>query len=437
MSKFIKLSIVCGLMCPLFAIADEVTQSVKERGHSVRDIIDKVTAPQEKEVFVVEKTKHMFKEGKVSGQIKILYSGYDNEGVQNQYATAIGGQVKYELAEFNGFNAAVEFSTAHDIGIATGEKGRHISEISSHEGSYTELSQAYINYRNGGVNLRAGRQLIDTPLADSDDIRIISNTFEAYTLSYENEGLTFLGGLLRRWQGTDTGLSPQNHWSDTGEDGTYFGGLSYTGDFIDTSAWYYDISKDNDVSSATGNAANASLYADICLRMPLSNNYVLHVNAQYLHQKEADNSGIESSIYGAMAEFVMFKNFAVSVAYNSSKREEGKGSFSGFGGGTLYTSMDSMILDVITQDRDARAVVTGLTYSNKDFGVMYAYGYFEGDADSSGAREHIIEQNIGFKYTPKENVTVAALYVNDEDKKNSGSNGRDWENIRVLFLYNF
>ncbi len=432
--------IVIAASAALFMVhcyAEEVALNIKEREHSVRDVIDNVVKSDEKEIYIVTEASGMFRDGKVSGQLRALYSGYDYSGAQNQYATAMGAQIKYELAEFHGFHAAVEVSSSHDIGFATGEGVGHNAEISSTEGSYTELLQAYINYKDGGVNLRAGRQLIDTPLADSDDIRIIANTFEAYTLSYEQESVTFMGGLLTRWQGTDTGLSHHNHWSDTGEDGTYFGGLSYSDDFIDSSVWYYGISKDSDPNSATGNVANSSFYTDISLHIELSKEYALHTSAQYLSQKEAHNSAIDATIYGAMVEFVMFEDFALSAAYNKSQKQEGRGSFSGFGGGTLYTNMDSMILDNITMDRDAQAVVAGLTYRYDDFEFMYAYGVFDGEANSFGVKERIIEQNIGFEYTPDEKVTFAALYVKNEDKKESGSNGGNWENVRVLLSYNF
>lgn len=424
MKKIVGMASVALLM--VHGYAEEVASSIKEREHSVRDVIDSVAKAEEKDVSIVAKAGHMLRDGKISGQLRALYSGYDYSGAQNQYATAVGAQIKYELAEFHGFNVAVEFSTAHDIDFATGEGVHHSSEISSEKGNYTELSQAYINYKNGGVNLRAGRQLIDTPLADSDDIRIIANTFEAYTLSYEQESLTFMGGLLTRWQGTDTGLSPHDHWSDTGEDGTYFGGLSYSDDFIDSSVWYYGISKDSDPNSATGNVANSSIYADVSLHLELSEEYALHTSAQYLSQKEAHSSGVDATIYGVMAEFVMFEDFALSAAYNESQKQEGRGSFSGFGGGTLYTNMDSMILDTITMDRDAQAVVAGITYRYNDFWFMYAQGVFDGKANSFGVKERIIEQNIGFEYTPDERVTFAALYVKNDDKK------REWEQRRKL-----
>lgn len=416
------------------AHAQGVSEDVRSREHSVRGIIDSVAKEEDKEVLNTSKVIDMFKDAKTSAQVQFLYSIYNNPQVKDQYATALGTYLKYELAEFNGFNAALGFNFSKDMDFATGEGFKHNSEISSDDGEYAELSQAYINYKNTQINIRAGRQLIDTPLAHSDDIRIVENTFEAYIFSYELEKISFMGGFLSRWQGTDTGLSSKNHWLDTGKNGTYFSALLYSDEFFDTNVWYYDISKDDDPSL---NVANNSFYTDISLHLALSKDYALHANMQYLNQKESHDSGIDASIYGLMAEFVAFEDFALSVAYNVSKKEQAKRSFCGFGGGTLYTSMDSMILDTITNDRSAEAAVVGITYQYHDVGFMYAYGNFKGDADSLGAKEHIIEQNIGFEYTPSEEVTLAAIYVKNRDKESSGSNGGDFENIRVFLSYNF
>ena len=41
----------------------------------------------------------MFKDGKISGELRSVYAGYEQEeaGVSDTYATAFGGQLKYEL----------------------------------------------------------------------------------------------------------------------------------------------------------------------------------------------------------------------------------------------------------------------------------------------------------------------------------------------------
>jgi len=96
-----------------------------------------------------------------------------------------------------------------------------------------------------------------------------------------------------------------------------------------------------------------------------------------------------------------------------------------------------MILDEITEDRRAYAWVGGLSYEIADFNLLYAYGDFKGDADSTGAKAHIVEQNIGFEYSHNEELTIAALYVIDRNKEDSTSLDFNNDNFRVLVAYNF
>ncbi|MDD2651802.1 MAG: hypothetical protein PHX44_01975 [Sulfurimonas sp.] len=368
----------------------------------------------------------MFEEGKVSGNIRAIYAGYNQKqlGEDDVYATALGGYLKYELSELDGFSAAAAFAVSHDLGFATGERGsKQNDELSSSNGEYNTLSEAYLNYSYNDFNFRAGRQLIDTPLADSDDIRMIQNTFEAYIATYETLNFNFMAGKLEKWQGTDAGLD--NGWVKTGEDGTLFGGITYSKDTMEANAWYYNISKLTDAT-----------YLDAKFGYEISDDLSILGAVQYLRENEIDNSGTKASVYGLLAEVSAY-GFTLNAAYNNSQKESGKASFSGFGGGALFTSMDSMILDAITMDRGAKAVVAGFTYNYNNLKLMYAYGDFKGNANSLGAKEHIIEQNIGCEYTLQKELMLAVVYVKDRDKEHSYSNGGNWENMRVLLSYNF
>ena len=159
--------------------------------------------------------------GVLSGQIDSTYiqKQFVNAKDNNNYATAFGGKLKYETAPFEGLNAAAAFYTSQDINFATGDsaKGAQNSELSSAKGDYTQLAEAYINYDYLGLNLRAGRQVIDTPLADSDSIRIIQNSFEAYIATYKKNEITFMAGKLVNWQGYDAGL--EKGFTPVGKDG--------------------------------------------------------------------------------------------------------------------------------------------------------------------------------------------------------------------------
>jgi hypothetical protein len=369
----------------------------------------------------------IFEEGKVSGNLRSIYAGYSNkeQGVNDVYATAAGGHLKYETAELEGFSGAAAFATSHDMGFATGDRGvKQNDELSSSAGKYTTLSEAYINYAYDDFNFRAGRQLIDTPLADSDDIRMIFNTFEAFIATYETSHFNFIAGRLQKWQGVDAGLD--DGWVKTGEDGTNFGAIVYSDDMMEANAWYYNITK----------FINAA-YFDATLKHEINDDFSILGAAQYLKESEIDNSATEASIYGLKAEAALY-GFTFSAAYNKAKKEEGKASFSGFGGGTLFTNMDTMILDEITNDRDAKAVVGGISYEMDDLTLSYAYGDFKGKADSLGDKAHIVEQNIGLEYSVIEDkFTLSAIYAIEKDKESSSKSENDWNRLQIMASYSF
>jgi len=429
MKKLIQLSLPLFCLCSLeLAAEDAVVEPEGERLPSVKEVISNVATIPEKEIDIVDGLQRMFKQGKVLGQVRMMYSDINYKSSEDVYATAIGGFLKYELAQFKGFNAAVALTTSHDIDSLSGDGAKRNEEFSSASKSYSETTEAYINYNYENVNIRLGRQSIDTPLADSDDIRMVSNSFEAFVVNYESDELLVLVGKLKSWQGYDADLDKP--WTPTGVDGTYLGGLTYSGELLDANLWFYNIN--GEAGDAT---ANNSYYGDVVGHMHLTQEVELHVGAQYLRQDELDNSGVASEIYGASAELVVH-GAGFNMAYNKSLKQENKQTFSGFGGGTLFTSMDNMIVDVIAVDRDVDAIVAGLSYTYEDVNFLYAYGDFQGAKDSAGQKEHIVEQNIGFSYEHEE-FTFGAIFTQQIDKEETGVNGGDFNNGRVLVAYNF
>jgi len=373
----------------------------------------------------VDKIKKMFTNVKASGELRAVYAAAPATG--GAYATAIGGIIKYELAEYRGFNAATAVYTAYKTPFVSGDGVKFNDEITSSQGNHTDMSEAYLNYRYDDLNIRIGRQVLDTPLADADDIRMIKNTFEAYTIKYENDGLNMMLGFINNWHGTDAGLD--DGWVDAGDKGTHFAGIAYS-EGLEFDAWYYNFSSSLIPSE---NIGNNSAYVDIGVEYHVNDEILLHMMAQYLYQSEIDNSGIEASIIGALVEVVV-SNIGFNLAINQSYKHKGKSSFTGIGGGALFTNLDTMGLDVISVDRDSRAIVAGVSYEYKNFGCTYAYGDFSGDEDSIGDNEHIIEQDIGASYNLNDEFVVGLIYSLYNDKENSA---QDWNRGQVILNYNF
>lgn len=455
MKNIIKLSLITALTISAAYAADEAVGAED----SVRKKIAGVGEPEIVHGNDVNDFGDFFKKGKVSGQLELMYSGYNETGTNSTsadpYSTAIGGQLKFDTGHWNGFGAGVEFTTVQEIRPLSGDNddGERATMLVSTEGDYTEVSQAYLEYINDGITLRAGRQLIDTPLADSDDIRIVNNTFEAYIAMYETDNLSLMGGYLHKWQGTDTGLvnddaapADTDAWQETGEDGTYFAGVNYDNDLFHLGAWYYDISEtDANENSLGQNVANRSVYVDTTLHAIASDDFSLDVSAQYLQQSSEDGSDIEADIYGVMAE-VSISDLGLIAAYNRRDADDDETSFSGFGGGTLFTNMDNMIIDAINGG-DVDAYMIGATYAINDFTVGYAYSAFDSDSISGTANgfdrgdEDIIEHNIGAEYAYTDNLTFFAIVTISEDKENTGTsainNSGDFTNVRASVSYNF
>jgi hypothetical protein len=380
---------------------------------------------EKKEVSEVDKIKKMFTNVKASGELRAVYAAAPATG--GAYATAIGGIIKYELAEYRGFNAATAVYTAYKTPFASGDGVKFNDEITSSQGNHTDMSEAYLNYRYDDLNIRIGRQVLDTPLADADDIRMIKNTFEAYTIKYENDGLNMMLGYINNWHGTDAGLD--NGWVNAGDKGTHFAGIAYS-EGLEFDAWYYNFSSS---LIPIENIGNNSAYVDIGVEYHVNDEILLHMMAQYLYQSEIDNSGIEATIIGALVEVVV-SNIGFNLAINQSYKHKGKSSFTGIGGGALFTNLDTIGLDVISADRDSRAIVAGVSYEYKNFGCTYAYGDFSGDEDSIGDNEHIIEQDIGASYNLNDEFVVGLIYSLYDDKENLA---QDWNRGQVILNYNF
>ena len=404
----------------LVANDDEQQQ---ERLRSVRKAIDNIGKEKQKNVSVTDSLEHMFKDGKVSGNIRMLWAHYKEKEstTPNNHATAVGGVLKYELASLEGFNGAISLFTSHDIDSFSGCDAKHNAELSSSKGSYTTVGEAYLNYKHNALNLRAGRQILDTPLVDNDDIRMVGDSYEAYTLGYDYKGIKFLGGFINTWQGFDADLSG---WQKAGADGVNFAGVSYH-NVWEYNLWYYNFKE----------LTNA-IYLDGGIEYALRENMTLHAMVQYLDEKELDQSGYATDIYGAMVEYVV-NGLSFNLAYNRGKNKSGTMSFSGLGGGSLFTSMDTLILDDIAQDRDTEAVVGGVVYEIDDFSFLYAYGDFSGSENSVGKKAHIVEQDVSLEYNVNNKFLLSCVYAMQDDRENDQKTEHDWNHLRVMLNYNF
>jgi len=139
-----------------------------------------------------EDLKSMFSEGKVSGQIRefsISRSVDVSDPAKSDYtrdANAIGGHLKFETADYKGLSFGTALYTTNGFLNDTPKDDYTKVDptlLGKDNDSYSILGEAYLQYKYANTTFKGGRQKLDTPLAGSDDARMLPNLFEAYVLT--------------------------------------------------------------------------------------------------------------------------------------------------------------------------------------------------------------------------------------------------------------
>ncbi|MCK9491948.1 MAG: hypothetical protein M0Q24_07650 [Sulfurimonas sp.] len=415
MNKIVKLSLVTTIALSTLAFAEDVKTSKEAKNLT-----------------------QMFSDGEVSGQIRLGYATNKVEitGDKDTYATAVGGQLKYKTASLMGISLGAAMQTSHSINRLSGNNTKYNDEMASSQKSYTELAEAYLNFSYDGFHFRGGRQLIDTPLADSDDIRMTPHTFEAYIASYtfKDLGLAFIAGNILSWQGVDTEYAnaENNSWADTGKDGTRVGAITYADHYLEASVWYYDVTKEV-----------TAFYADVLGTIPVNEDIEIKIGAQYLtendQKKDGVSSDIDGSIMGTMVEANLY-DLTLTGAYNRVSVNNTKSVFEGFGGGSSYTNLDTVTAGTLHDGSygDGKSFMLGASYEIAGFTIFGAYGDYRADAIAGGIKAHVTEMNFGAEYEYNDGeADIALIYAIGEDKESSTKTEFDNDRIQIVLNYNF
>jgi len=381
-------------------------------------------------IVVTEDTNtlaYAFANGALSGQIRAGYINFNPKsfGATN-YTTALGGQLKYETARYYGFHIGAAFYTSHAISGLSGSKRRDKFNYElAGDNHYDTLAEAYIGYKYESFEINGGRILIDTPYADSDDIRMTPNTFEGVMATYGiNDEFSLTAAYLTRWQGPDAENYDFVDLLGPNANGVAMAALTYATDNIEASLWYYGADKTADI-----------FYGDIIANYEIREGLELVAGLQYAKQNERSHSGIEGTLYGAMAE-VSFSGLSLSVAYDELHVGEFKEYFGGFGGGVAFVNVNETTAGVIAVNQGVEAVKLAAVYDFSELGVNgfsaeYNYGDFEGKI-----RGHFIEQNMILAYAHDEEWNIEAIYAHIHDEL-TGPEDEGFARFLVRANYNF
>lgn len=364
-----------------------------------------------------------FAQGDVVGQIRFVNIEQDNDAAINTYATALGGQLKYETASLYHVTMAISTFISQNVTPLTGEvsKGENNTDILGPNGeSLLYLGEAYAEYERNHFDLKVGRQTIDTPLNDRDDIRMLPNTFEAIMAGYGGvENFIFIGGYITRWAGYDSGPDISQYKDILGVAGSgvaLAGVMNDSFENIELQLWFYNL-----------DGLSRIAYTDADYTSEYDNGFSVESGLQFGFYNELSASSVDGGVYGAMIN-LGYKGVNLSGAFNIVDSKDSASITLGYGGGPYYSSMEEMTIGGLN---NVQAYVAGLDYALLDIlNFHYAYGSFK------NSNNEIHEQDIVFTYE-RDDWDLELSYAMLDDKVNEGIDAQGYNRFLLRANYNF
>ncbi len=282
------------------------------------------------------------------GNLRLGVVQIEDSGGDESSTISFGGRVSLSTKPIYGFSAKASMFTTN----ALFGRDDEVMFLGSNGQSYSILGESYLKFQYGNSSIKAGRQIIDTPYADSDDIGMVPNSFEGYTFTNRDlDNTTILLAWLDKWSGVDA--PTQESFRELLEDkGVFSSGVIYSRGQFMAQYWYYNLD-DIDLHYIEANYADDNV----------------EFGVQYSDQDR------DSSIYGIKLG-ADFDAFGVGFAYN---RVDGVVT-NGFGGGPFFTSSeDHTVADV--KDQEAKSY--SLEYALDRFNIGVSHTDFDKGEDET------------------------------------------------------
>lgn len=344
-----------------------------------------------------------------SGDLRLGYQNHQNDN-KNLNEIAWGLNLHFDTPTYGGFRVGATISSS----LGNGRYGFDgVPFFDENNQNYATLREAYIKYSFGETLITLGRQSIDTPYADSDDIGMIPNSFEALTIVNKDiRDTTITLAHLHKWSGVDSDI--QSKFTElNGDSGVQVLGIEYEGiDSTKLSGWFYNLPNELKIGYIEAEYSHTTTSFDYGL------------NLQYSYQ-DYDN-GDTSTIYG-IATSISSKDtgLTATISYNKTKGVEANNLF---GGGPFYTNAEHNTLKeagidgntiLYTIEWDASIVgLEGLSIK-VDIDDHHGESYFSNEYD------------VGFDYHYSKDISLGAIYSNIDDRDES------FKNLRVFLNYHF
>ncbi len=181
------------------------------------------------------------------GQIRSGYISFKEDNSVRTNAYALAGHLHFDTKRWHGFEIGASAYTV--LNLANRQNPSQITPnfFDVDGNSFAQLTELYLDGKWENTELKLGRQILDTPHADSDDIHMIPNYFEAYTITNTDiDNLILSTGYIRKMAGWENGVNAAK-FVNVGKtlgtqniDGVFYASTSYDGiKDLSLSLWYY------------------------------------------------------------------------------------------------------------------------------------------------------------------------------------------------------
>jgi len=353
----------------------------------------------------------------VDGYLRATYQSHDVKDDRIYKDDALGGKIHFETGAFKTLSVGASAYTSRAM-FNDDNHGLVPLRGESHK-SYAILGEAYLKSEFGKSMLKVGRQEIETPFAQVDDIGMVPNTFEAAI--FENRDMTdttlFLG-QIQRMAGVDaevvdkfTNVNGSNHMQVVG--------LSYEGvkDWT-LSGWYYRLKKAEIESIGFLEADYEKVLGDTTFALGF----------QYATQDYRE--GEDAKVYGAMVSATdNGSGLTLSTAYT---KVGGNAVTSGFGGGPFYSNSEYLILD--NAGREGKALWYGGEYDASHMGYKGLTVGLGKVTLTNEFNKEATETDLVLSYELDDDFEIHAI-ASELNGANVGED--DAKHLRVFANYNF
>jgi len=277
--------------------------------------------------------------------------------------------------------------------------------------SFLTVSEAYLGWKTDLYTVKIGRQYIETPFADTDDIGMVPNSFEALTASYRlSDEMLAETGYLNRWSGVDA--PTRRSFSKLVDNG----GVGYIGLQYDDNAelswggWYY-----------RGNTIVNALYAEVTWQQTIQDAaYDLGLQAAYLDLK---GNGISRVLGLSLSRTWSDTGIVSTFSFN---RTFGVPADNLFGGGPYFTNVEHNTLTEAGTDGSVGVLsiessLQSIGFKDANFALYLHRQLNEGVTG---------EYDLYFDYALQEDLSLHIVYSQVRWPSR-------FENFHILAEYNF